>query len=615
MRELLQTKEFAAQPLHPCLEAAITRLEQATSILSRDHLIRDLFLALRPLWLRSVAFGLLGRVGLLVTIALTTSLLQGQGEWAAALGFGGGFWLAQVVTAIARHGSDLVKVQIAQGVELELTAAINAKLRSLSDSGMRKTTSGTVKTLLASDLPQVGEFFSSVSIVIVPALVSIAVLGPAAVHYAGAAGAVAFVAAFGSLVVGLALGNFMRRFHRRGQAENDKLATLVGEWLRNVRLARYLGWQGVFERDIAARLRTYMRHFIRRHLMACLIYGLSHSWWLVPILLMLIFVKAQGEMATATMAGIFAALWIVKDLSDQIQMLPHTISMGAVTRSALKRVRTLLEQDEWQLQESDGSGNYDAAVRSVPLALIFEGVELSYDKAPVLQVPHLRLALNARTAIVGRVGAGKTTLLKLVVGELAPSAGTIQVEYADGARRLLWNSQAYRDLLQRLAVVHQEPFISEATLAQNISLDETHPADRHLDASNLSELAPDLATFAQGLGEKVGETGVNLSGGQKQRVTIARALYARRPILVLDDPLAAVDPRTEGRLLQALTASSDGFLLVSHRLNELQNLDRVLVLESGLIVEDGVPRELLADPSSRFAKLRWSTLDDEDSQS
>ena len=115
-------------------------------------------------------------------------------------------------------------------------------------------------------------------------------------------------------------------------------------------------------------------------------------------------------------------------------------------------------------------------------------------------------------------------------------------------------------------------------------------------------MSPDVGQWRGGLGEEVGETGVNLSGGQKQRVNLARALYSGRDYLVLDDPLSAVDTETEARLMENLLAHCNGFFLSSHRLTELRLTDRLLVLENGRIVEDGSPQLLMNDPESEFSQ-------------
>ena len=98
----------------------------------------------------------------------------------------------------------------------------------------------------------------------------------------------------------------------------------------------------------------------------------------------------------------------------------------------------------------------------------------------------------------------------------------------------------------------------------------------------------------------MGETGINLSGGQKQRVSLARAFASQRPIFILDDPLSAVDRQTERALMGEILKATQGLILVSHRLDELQLCDRVLVLKGGRVLEDGSPKTLMLRADSAF---------------
>ena len=140
-------------------------------------------------------------------------------------------------------------------------------------------------------------------------------------------------------------------------------------------------------------------------------------------------------------------------------------------------------------------------------------------------------------------------------------------------------------------------------MRNNIDLSATTSSDDVNMALLAAQLNEDLATFPRGLEEEVGESGINLSGGQKQRVSLARAFLSKRPFLFLDDPLSAVDPRTEGLLMKSIIEHGRGVLLVSHRLAELERCDRVIVLDNGTIVEDGCPKALACDESSRFSRF------------
>jgi ABC-type multidrug transport system fused ATPase/permease subunit len=229
---------------------------------------------------------------------------------------------------------------------------------------------------------------------------------------------------------------------------------------------------------------------------------------------------------------------------------------------------------------------------------------VSYPSGDAIRNLSLSVDLSAHVAVVGEVGSGKTTLLKLLIGELAPTSGEIEVEFAGGVCAPLWNPDVYAAYRSFIAYAPQEPFLSNAPLRDNIDLSTGRGSGEVDDAAGRACLTPDIALFTHGLDEEVGETGINLSGGQKQRVSLARAFVSNRPFLFLDDPLSAVDSATERVLFARFVSEARGFILVSHRIDELNECDRVVVLESGRVVEDGDPCELLRDSRSRYRAFR-----------
>src|SRR5262245_25524522 len=194
-------------------------------------------------------------------------------------------------------------------------------------------------------------------------------------------------------------------------------------------------------------------------------------------------------------------------------------------------------------------------------------------------------------ALLGRTGSGKTTLLNLFARLYEPTEGTVTL---GGVPTLEWPRGVFR---RRFGVVSQETFLFSDTVSANIGFgfDEGDaPADPAAVARRAG-LGPDLEQLPQGLDTILGERGITLSGGQKQRVALARALALDRPILLLDDAFASVDPATEDRILETLFAMEPRptILLATHRRSALLHVDRILVLDEGRVVESGTHEELV----------------------
>ena len=222
------------------------------------------------------------------------------------------------------------------------------------------------------------------------------------------------------------------------------------------------------------------------------------------------------------------------------------------------------------------------------------------DAAPLLADVDLELVPGETMALVGVTGSGKSTLVQLVPRLQDVTGGAVEVDGLDVREYPL------EELRRRVSIAFEDATLFSDTIRANVLLGA--PAEAIADgldspaAEALLETALDTAQagFAKGLPEgvdsEIGEEGLSLSGGQRQRIALARAIAARPAILVLDDPLSALDVRTEeavtARLRQVLAGTTT--LIVAHRPSTVALADRVAVLEGGVIVDVGTHAELLA---------------------
>jgi ATP-binding cassette, subfamily B, multidrug efflux pump len=243
-------------------------------------------------------------------------------------------------------------------------------------------------------------------------------------------------------------------------------------------------------------------------------------------------------------------------------------------------------------------------------ALEFRHVWFSYpgarDRGWVLQDISFRVEPGSSLAIVGPTGAGKSTLADLIVRTYDADRGQVLIDGVD-IRQL-----SLQELRRAVGFVPQETFLFGETLRRNILLGA--PDDGRLErVSEIAQLAEALPALPDGYDTMLGERGINLSGGQKQRTAIARALAQNPPLFVLDDALSAVDTNTEARILAGLRGALAGrtSIIVSHRLAAVREADRILVLDGGRIVEQGIHAELLAAGGRYWELLRRQQMEEE----
>ncbi len=215
------------------------------------------------------------------------------------------------------------------------------------------------------------------------------------------------------------------------------------------------------------------------------------------------------------------------------------------------------------------------------------------DNRPTLTEVSFEVAEGEIVAIVGGTGAGKSTLCSLIAGLIEPSSGTVEI---DGV------SVAGLDPTHRtgqVALVFQESFLFADSIAENIALGEPdHRRLRH--AIEIAAAAGFVDELPDGVYSVVGERGVTLSGGQRQRIALARALYRRPRLIVLDDATSAVDPIIEQQILAALRSELDvTAVIVAQRLSTIELADRVVYLDGGTVAEVGIHSELLSHPGYR----------------
>jgi len=243
------------------------------------------------------------------------------------------------------------------------------------------------------------------------------------------------------------------------------------------------------------------------------------------------------------------------------------------------------------------------------VSIRFDHVSLTYDSGTeALTDLCLDIAAGEHVAIVGPSGAGKSTLLALLLGFLEPTSGTILI---DGVPLASLDPADWR---RHIAHVPQRPTLFDADIDANVAMHrDALDGDREmtimaaLDAARATEV---VAGLAEGRRTRLGERGQGISGGEAQRLALARAFYHPSALVLVDEPTAHLDAKTERDVGLGLAALAKGrtMITVAHRLATIRDADRIVVLEAGRIVEQGSPAALLTT-GGRYARMIGAASD------
>lgn len=264
------------------------------------------------------------------------------------------------------------------------------------------------------------------------------------------------------------------------------------------------------------------------------------------------------------------------------------VNTYGLVRSAAAGVRRVFEVLDGETPLRDGGAELPSPVRG---AIELRGVSFTYpDGTPALRDVDLAVAAGECVAIVGATGAGKSTLVSLIPRFADPSLGSVSIDGRD-LRGLRLAS-----LRRAISMVLQPAMVLPMSVHDNIAYGRPQATRTEVeDAARLAQADVFIRRLPGGYDTVLGEQGATLSEGERQRLTIARALLRRAPILILDEPTAALDVATEAALMAAFDEVMRGrtAIVIAHRLRTVLRADRIVVLEQGRVVEVGAPDELL----------------------
>ena len=382
-------------------------------------------------------------------------------------------------------------------------------------------------------------------------------------------------------------GKKSRKAARGAMAETETLSSALMESLDGVRVIKIENREAAEEARVAAVIDRRQRHVIKgadsrafagpaSDIVAYVIVAavMAYAGWSA----------SQGQMTVGAFAAFIALVMLAGQSLRQVTNLATVMSEGFA--AARRLFRALDIQPE--IREA-------ASVERIqpgPATVALEGVDFSYGGSAVtLSNVSLHVAPGETVALVGPSGGGKSTVLSLLPRFYDVTGGRVVLNGRD-IRDL-----SLIDLRAHIALVTQEPFLFDDTIAANIAYGRDGASRDAVEQAARAAAAHDFITaLPHGYETRVGEAGLRLSGGQRQRIAIARAFLKDAPILLLDEATSALDTESEALVQAALERLMDGraTLLIAHRLSTVRNADRIYVLDAGRVVEEGAHDALVA---------------------
>lgn len=486
---------------------------------------------------------------------------------------------------------------VGRDVEFDLRNRILERIHVLGPSFFRTMPTGEIMSRATNDLAYVRALvgFSGLNVVnstiaFVSAIGLMIAISPELTLYA--------LMPYPLLV--LATRRFGTAIYTRSTESQQALATLAdraNENIAGVRVVRAMVREERererFEEANQEAVKRTMKLVVLRGLMWPFLMGVSSIGTLVVVW------KGGGMVLDGDLSvGQFAAFHAYLGL-----MVWPTLALGYMLsslqrgRASFARVQEILRSQPDVVEAPDAVGVRGSG------ALRVDGMTFTYGDTKVLDGVSLEVPAGGSVAVIGPTGSGKSTLAALLARLLPTPSGSVILDGKDITQLTL------RSLRKRVGYAQQEPFLFSTTVRRNLQLALDDPSapeseERLRHAAAEACVLAEIEDMPDGMDTVVGERGVQLSGGQKERLALARALLNEPEVLVLDDPLSAVDAKTENEILAALDRAKQErtFVLITNRVAAAARTDQIVVLDRGRVVERGTHEELLSNKGF-YAKI------------
>jgi ABC-type multidrug transport system fused ATPase/permease subunit len=495
--------------------------------------------------------------------------------------------LIAVLGAVASYVANYYTTSVGQWVANDLRLRTYHHLQQLSLSYYDSHQTGTLLSTITSDVQTIQGFASSSTLgIVVDILTIIAMLF------------IMFWLNWDFTLIAVAVTPFMlllvSRFKKvvkkathEVRKEQSKIVSVVEAGLQSMRVVKAFGRQDLAEEELA----EVSEATVAASLKARRVKALLSPIVAITVALCTAVVLWRGSaliLAGAMTAGALTVFLsylnkFFKPVQD-LATMTNTIAQAAV---GVDRIRGILDADDIIPEHPDAreAGKLAGEIE-------FEHVAFAYTAdAPVLKDVSFKIKAGQLVGVVGPTGGGKSTIVSLIPRFYDPASGVVKIDGVDV------RDYKFLSMRDQIGYVLQETVLFEGTVRDNIAYGRKGVTEEEIiAAAKLANADEFIARMPHGYDTMVGERGETLSGGQRQRIGIARAVIRNNPILILDEPTAALDTESERLVIDALEKLMKGrtVITIAHRLSTIRDANKIIVLKDGVVAEEGTHDELIA---------------------
>jgi ATP-binding cassette subfamily B multidrug efflux pump len=489
-------------------------------------------------------------------------------------------FLISLVLVVGRYGWRKYMFGLSRKIEFDILNDLFSHLLSLDRMWYQKQKTGDLMSRATNDLRAVREFFG-VGVLILIDAVFVIVMAVSMMFWINSE---LTLKVFIPLpIVSVLFFSFVKEIGKRHEAVQEHLSKITEHVQENLSGIRVLH-AFVQEENEKDKFNKLNQEYIQKNLRVTQVFGVFTPTMVFAIGvagMISLWMGGRAVIADEITLGSFVAF------NGYLMLLSWPMmGIGYVFNLTQKGLVGMARVNEVFLARSsvlDKGENYSSASKG---DLKISGIRFKYssETQEALKEIDLTIPSGQTLGIVGVIGSGKTTLARILLRFYDPSSGDIWI---DGKSIQEMPLKGLRDYI---GYVSQEPFLFSTSIRNNIALGRGNVSDSEIEEIvGISGMTSDLESFPDHLETMIGEKGVTLSGGQKQRIALARALFKKPPLLILDDSFSNLDSEMEEKLLFNLKThfKDTTKIIISHRLSTILNADNIIVMEGGSIVEQG----------------------------